>query len=114
MSISDSGVYTGPYYPPGYLQVIEEPTTYVGTEITHARNLLERYQLNNPEVEHTLLETSPDQTGDKGRKGCKRKVGGKASHSEAEGYERVIPKHGDRTFQKFQKQLAKCPQQLLR
>ena len=113
-TISESTAYTGPHFPPGYLQVIEEPTEYLAAEFTYAKNLLKRYQRDNPDVERTLSETAPDLDEDKTRKGCKRKGGGKVSHSEAEGYERVTPKHGDKAFQKFQKQLAKCPQQLLR
>lgn len=39
---------------------------------------------------------------------------GKSAGKSSESYERGAAKHGDQTFHKFLKRLARCPQQVLR
>lgn len=97
----ETGAYTGQYYPSSYLQVIQESEVNFEPELTHANVLLKKYRQENPNVDQSLFENIQP----KGRK---------ASTFDGEGYEKVLPKHGDRVFQKFQKQLSKCPQQILR
>lgn len=99
--------WSGPHYPAAFLQAVEEPADLQLDEgMSHARDLLKKYQSENPEV----LKSEPEEVC----RGKNLKAINKGKVSGDEGYEKALPKHGDRAFRKFQKQLAKCPQQLLR
>ncbi len=86
--------YSAPFYPPAYLCVIEEPEMSSSKQLQHAQILLKQYQREDPIMEPEFPSR------------------GKSSGSE--GYEKTAVKHGDRAFQKFHKQLEKCPRQLIR
>ena len=94
LDVAPPSSYHGPYFPSSYVTVLEEPS-----EPKYAPNveeLLVRYYRENPNFEPTSgLEL-------------------KGSGSSSEKYERSVAMHGDRTFQKFHKQLSKCPDQILR
>ena len=93
-------MYTAPFYPPGYLRVVEEDSE--GVEIRHARDLLKKYQSENPDIYSQTKEST------------KKAASSSRGKHESDAYEKATPKHGDRAFQKFHKQVIKCPQQLLR
>ena len=82
--------YHGPYYLSFYINVFEEHSLYHdGGDLDHAYKLLEQYNSNT--TDHA--------------------AGG---GSGGEVYEKAGAGHGDTTFHKFQKQLSKCPRQVIR
>jgi len=104
--ITPDNSFSGPFYPAGYVSVIEEPNGLdSGREYHHAKTLLRKYEHENSSV--SMQQCIKDKSGD-------RKRNGATGHSPSEGYERSTPKHGDLAFMKFQKRLAKFPQQIMR
>lgn len=94
--------YKEPCFPPYYISVIEEPyeNTHNAAEV---EKLLEKYRRESRDSLEQGFEVD------------KRKSGSvRASNASGEGYEKGVAKHGDSTFQKFYKQLLKCPEQILR
>ena len=85
--------YEGPYFPPSYVSVHEEP--FEDKYSAKVEELLKKYRKENPD----FVPNSD--------------VGLKRNGS-SEGYEKSVAAHGDRTFQKFHKQLARCPDQIVR
>lgn len=94
--------YQGPCYPSAYISTTEEYTA--PSQTSHATQLLERYRLENPD--------SPRVEGSvKTRRGGGR---GKEESGGGERYEKALARHGDGGFLKFQKELSKCPEQIIR
>ena len=93
MDVAPPSPYNGPYFPSSYVTVLEEPSEPKYTR--KVEELLERYYRENPNFEPT----------------SDLKLKGSGS---SEKYERSVAMHGDRAFQKFHKQLSKCPDQILR
>lgn len=86
-------IFEGPYFPPSYVTVHEEP--FEDKYSAKVEELLKRYRRENPDfVPNSDLSLQ--------RNGSR------------EGYEKSIATHGDRTFQKFYKQLSRCPDQIIR
>ena len=93
LDVAAPSPYHGPYFPSSYVTVFEEPSEPKCTP--KVKELLERYYRENPNFEPTSgLEQKGTGSGEK--------------------YERSVAMHGDRTFQKFHKQLSRCPDQILR
>ena len=82
-------------FTPLYINVFEEPDHKSPSLTKHEKKLIEQYKL------HSDIPTLDDEPS--GRAG-----GG------GEGFEKTKIKHGDKTFYKFQKRIAVCPQQCLR
>ena len=110
-------LYQGPYYPAGYVSVVEEPAV----STLEAEELLKKYKYDHPNYDDSTIndpvsqqvrrkETGLGNSGQR-QKGCRR---GDSANDGGEVYEKGVAKHGDKTFQKFHKQLSKCPQQILR
>lgn len=108
-----SSQYLGPFFPPKFIRVVEAVATDFDTaENAKIQALLQKYQQEHQDI---FDENVP------GRSSTKRKQAsasgsrtGASSRSQGEGYEKVVARHGDRTFQKFYKQLSKCPEQIMR
>lgn len=107
--------YRGPHYDSAYISVVEDSSWYLEEAIrldpqrTQADELLKRYRSENPlsQVTHSEAHSAKSKKkspsgGELSNTGCK------------EGYEKASAKHGDDTFLKFQKEMSKCPQQILR
>ena len=93
LDVAGPSPYHGPYFPSSYVTVLEEPSEPKCTP--EVKKLLERYYRENPNFKLTSgLEQKGTGSGEK--------------------YERSVAMHGDRTFQKFHKQLSRCPDQILR
>lgn len=93
LDVAAPSPYRGPYFPSSYVTVLEEPSESQCTP--EVKELLERYYRENPNFEPTSgLEQKGTGSGEK--------------------YERSVAMHGDRIFQKFHKQLSRCPDQILR
>ncbi len=96
---------TGDYYPPCYISVIDEPRESA-VEMKKVKELLVKYQRENPDPVQGRESSS-----------CRKKQGAKSKNTAergGEGYEKTIAKHGDRSFQKFYKQMLRCPNQIMR
>ena len=91
------------YFTPMYISVVEEPSASEDTDTCRVEELLEKYKMENG-------------VGAGGqRDGSKQSAQGKrGTGSGSEKYEKMVAKHGDRTFQKFKKKLSLCPEQILR
>ena len=105
--------YEGPYYPPGFISVVEESDT----STSEIEELLKKYKNVRPNLDFTTNGLAMEQEGKKGRQSGRRQKGG--CHGDGAGgggevYEKGMARHGDQTFQKFHKQLSKFPQQILR
>ena len=108
-------LYQGPYYPASYIAVVEEPEASA-----EDKELLKKYKSDHPDFDLTMNGLAPEQerrkkepehhTSGRKEKGLSR--GGATSGGEL--YEKSVARHGDKMFQKFYKQLSKCPQQILR
>lgn len=105
--------YLGPCYPAGYVCVVEEPDSADTVEV---QKLLKKYKNNYPNCDFTV---APE--GEGGKESKHRKSGQREKSSRhgdhingGEAYEKGVARHGDKTFQKFHKQLSKFPQQILR
>ena len=109
-------LYQGPCYPASYIAVVEEPEAISAED----KELLKKYKSNLPSFDFTVeglplkqekRKKEPDRHRSGQREnGCTRD----GASSGGEIYEKSVARHGDRTFQKFYKQLSKCPQQILR
>ena len=97
--------YQGPYFPPSYINVTEEPSEDLDT-LSKVEELLKKYHQENKDG----LEMGISGEGVKGRKGGRSQ----GTSSSGEKYEKSLAKHGDKVFQKFHKQLSKCTEQILR
>ena len=102
--------YEGPCYPPAYISTVEENTC--SPQTTEATRLLERYSAENP----SYLSGVDVEEGRRGKskepaRGKRGKSGGGGG---GEQYEKPQVRHGDKHFLKFQKELLKCPQQIIR
>ena len=103
--------YRGPYYLAAFISVVEEPET----SAFEAEKLLKKYKIENHATmeietgwnEKKVRDSGRHQRRKPGRHGDTTSVGGEA-------YEKGLARHGDKTFQKFHKQLSKVPQQILR
>lgn len=95
--------YEGPCYPSAYISVVESSSSSMYPQTDKVMQLLEKYNLENPDCK-TVSEHS----------GRSKKQMKEASVPLAEGYEKSLARHGDRMFLKFQKEMAKCPHQILR
>ena len=96
--------YKGPFYKSGYISVLEQKS--LRTEMGEVDKLLEKYRLLNPDCPVMTGQL----VGEKSNQVTSTKEGG----YNREGYERASARHGDKVFLKFQKELSKCPQQILR
>ncbi len=95
LATTPHATYSSSFYPPSYLCVIDEPKdASLSKDMHHAQNLLKQYQKEEPD------------TGSK--------LPSKGKSSGGEGYEKAAVKHGDKAFNKFHKQIEKCPHQLIR
>ncbi|XP_067905960.1 programmed cell death protein 2-like [Heterodontus francisci] len=83
-----------PVFQPFYISVMEEEDYSLEIGFSHERKLLHEYQRREG-VNVEQLNSCEDNGG-------------------AETYEKGKARHGDRTFVKFMKQIASCPQQILR
>lgn len=118
--------YVGPAYPAGYIRVTHS-SDGGQCDINKAKavELLEHYSVENPDC--LLLRTH--QTSNNrlssihgkvsSRGGAKESNKGRdlkavTKNNSGEAYEKSVAKHGDVAFMKFQKELDKCPRQLLR
>ena len=109
-------LYHGPYYPASYIAVVEEPEASVEED----KELLKKYKRDHSSFDITMDGLASEEEGRKkesdyrksGRKENGLSRGGAASGGEV--YEKGVAKHGDKVFQKFYKQLSRCPQQILR
>lgn len=100
MTASHLPQYQGPCYASGYISAVEG--CVVCSEETKVAWLLDKYHSEN----------APVRSGrSKGQGGRGVKSGGGGG---SETYEKAVAKHGDRDFVKFQKELSKCPQQIVR
>ena len=97
--------FTGPYFKPMYVNVIEEPSE--PSDLQRARELLQRYRTESGD---SLEDFSSSSGGGRKQSGRDKKGQG----SDSENYEKTVAKHGDRTFEKFKKYLSLCPNQVLR
>ncbi len=105
--------YHGPCFPPSYLNVIEEPSEDESLAY-EVKELLRKYRQESSEEVVEVDQVGPPRQR-KGRRERKRNdQRQKSAVPGGEGYERSFAKHGDKVFQKFHKQLTKCPQQVLR
>ena len=110
-------LYKGPYYPASYIAVVEEPETLGAGD----HELLKKYESDHPFFDFTMTGLAAQQKARKKESGhhkSRRKEKDGYSKDGASGsgemYEKGVAKHGDKAFQKFHKQLSKCPQQILR
>ena len=93
-----NGGYEGPKYPSFYINVFENrEVSFYDEYFTRAQALTSSYRGDLFEGGGGGRETEPG-----------REVGG------SEVYESSVAKHGDKTFQKFQKELSICPEQIIR
>ena len=104
--------YQGPYYPASYIAVVEEPEASAEDE-----ELLKKYKSDHSNFDDELAPEEGRKRKESDRHKRDRKEnylsrGGATSSGEM--YEKSVAKHGDKMFQKFYKQLSKCPQQILR
>ena len=109
-------LYQGPYYPASYIAVVEEADAISAED----KELLKKYKNDLPSFDFTVNGLAPEQ--EKRKKASDRHKSGRKENgysrdgasSGGEIYEKSVARHGDKTFQKFYKQLSKCPQQILR
>ena len=104
--------YSGPYYLAAFISVVEEPEI----DAHEDERLLKKYKIEplngdfSSEAEWKKVNTHNGghrQRGKAGRRGDAASAGG-------ESYEKGVARHGDKTFQKFHKNLSRFPQQILR
>ena len=118
---SPSPSFSGPHFKPLYLNVLNEPASTLSehNDLDQAKELLVKYRVENSDSD--IFDVEPSHSGVK-KTNClpsrKSKVQQHSSNqcsgtSGSEMYEKIVAKHGDRTFQKFQKTLARCPEQVL-
>ena len=105
MQTAATSHYKGPHFPPSYVRVIEEPSEDAHTA-TKVKELLERYRRENDTTVNDFSDFSLKSK--KGQTRLDSRAGG------GEVYEKSVARHGNKTFQKFHKQLSKCPQQIMR
>ena len=106
--------YEGPYYPAGFMSVVEDPGACT-TSAVKAEELMKKYRSDHPNCDLATNRLVIQQDQEKGSGHHKGGIKEKAvSNSEGEVYEKGVARHGDKTFQKFHKQLLKFPQQILR
>ena len=108
--------YQGPYYPAGFISVVEDQGACTASTV-QVDKLLKKYRSDDPNSDLTEDGVVIQQGGGKGSghlKGGKREEGVSCGTREGEAYEKGVARHGDKTFQKFHKQLSKFPQQILR
>lgn len=101
--------YQGPCYNSAYVRAMEAVDTQ--SHASKATQLLAHY--------HSENQDSPITKGcvsgrSKGRGGVKERKSSAGVKSEGEKYEKYEARHGDKAFLKFQKELANCPQQIIR
>ena len=106
--------YTGPAYPAAYIRVTSSSSSFRNSK--RVSDLLQKYSVENPDCPAIArLTNDKRQRNTQAREEkSKRKHDGGSAASCAEGYEKGVAKHGDAAFLKFQKELAQCPQQVLR
>ena len=105
--------YKGPSYTAAYIRTVEEGEGgNFGSTVTAAAKLLERYQAENPDYLSGVNVVGSGGRNCRGARG-KRDEGIKVAGG-SEKYEKTVAKHGDKFFLKFQKELSKCPQQIIR
>jgi len=104
--------YTGPAYPAGYIRVTSSTSENLPTAQDAVREMLRRYSAENPECPVAVRGKESGGGKKKGRGKQSRVIDESASSGER--YEKSLARHGDAAFMKFQKELGKCPQQLLR
>lgn len=99
--------YQGPSYAAGYVRVMEAKAPAPSHQVT---SLLARYCSDNPDSPVTTTNggCAKDLEGTGRQKQCAGGGGG------GEKYEKSRARHGDKVFLKFQKELANCPQQIIR
>ena len=94
-----NGGYEGPKYPSFYINVFENPeVSFYDEYFTRAQGLMSSYRGD-------LFEGG-------GGGGKTTEPGREVGRNEV--YESSVAKHGDKTFQKFQKELSICPEQIIR
>lgn len=98
--------YQGPCYPSAYISVVQEHST--NSQSSKVTELLKRYCSENPDC-----PVAGGHLNGHGRKSRGARGGGKSPEG-GEGYEKATARHGDRAFLKFQKELSRCPQQIIR
>lgn len=106
----DVTLYHGPSYPCAYIRVVEGWTGRSASKTVN--DLMQKYLMENPEC---LVTAELQANSGREREKRKHNKGKKVEVNTAEdGYEKATARHGDKAFLKFQKELAKCPQQILR
>lgn len=105
--------YKAPFFPPYYINVLEE----LSSDNTHldgrVKKLLDQYYMETGESGDMIKGKA---VMSKSRKGTdqKKRLGSERRKGSGEAYEKAVARHGDATFQKFHKQLQRCPGQILR
>ncbi len=110
--------YQGPSYVAAYIRTVEKEEegdgeTTATSLVTKAAKLLEKYQLENPDSLSMSDVLSSGGRNQRGTGGSKRTEGTKPAGG-SEKYEKTMARHGDKMFLKFQKELSKCSQQVIR
>ena len=118
---STSLSFRGPYFKAFYLNVIEEPLSstldHGGDLQQQAEKLLQRYTRENQDYfdkEHLSTAAKNEKRSPSEFPVGQCIVGERETSGGCERYEKVVAKHGDRTFQNFKKTLSRCPNQVLR
>ena len=111
--------YEGPFFPSFYVNVLEEPGDGETSFDSRARELLDQYRRETGDIGKDEAMKSKSRKGAavhdiKKSKSKPRSAGHSKGQNSSEEYEKTVAKHGDVAFQKFHKQLLKCPQQILR
>ena len=102
----------GTHFDSFYINVISEPSSENRDQETrHVEKLLNEYkQENKQEWETVVQKFHPSNGKNLSRNGGKNGI----ATGGGEKYEKVVAKHGDKTFQKFKKVLSRCPGQIMR
>ena len=101
--------YQGPCYNSAYIRAVD--IMDIQPHSAKVAKLMAKYHSDNPDFALTKGCVSGRS---KGKGGVKEKTIAGVKPGGSEKYEKSQAKHGDQTFLKFQKELANCPQQIIR
>lgn len=106
--------YKAPFFPPYYINVLEE----ISNDNTHldgkVKELLDQYYMDTGDTIEEAAVMSKPRKGTAQKKPLESERKKCSGQSAGEAYEKAMARHGDVTFQKLHKQLQKCPRQILR
>lgn len=104
--------FSGPHFKPLYLNVLNEPSGH--DDLDKAKELLVKYRDENSgnDIFDVVVPSHSDVKKTNSHNSKVKHCSNQCSGLEI--YEKTVAKHGDRTFHKFQKTLARCPEQVLR